>query len=260
MKKIMALIAAAIMAVSATSCEKVADPKGLAEEGKMVIGYTLIDPLNYEDESGELTGFETEFAKAVCEKMGVEPVFQQIDWNAKETELNAMSIDCIWNGMTITPERAENMSITEPYLENRQVLVVKAENVEKYTESVDGAKVVAEASSAGEELAENDEFFANADFAAVQSQATALMEVLSGTADVAIIDYVMAGSSTKEGKSYAELEIIDMDFESEEYGIAFRKDSRLTEQVNSIVDELIADGTLNDIAAKYGLEDLLIVE
>ncbi len=101
------------------------DYQYVTEKGTLVIGITYFAPMNYEDENGELIGFETEFAKAVCEKLGVEPVFQEISWNAKETELAAKNIDCIWNGMTITPERVENMSISIPYMQNKQVKVVK---------------------------------------------------------------------------------------------------------------------------------------
>ena len=90
-----------------------------------MIGITLFQPMNYFDDAGELTGFETEFAKAVCEKLGVKAVFQEISWNAKETELQAKNIDCIWNGLTITEERTAAMSITIPYMRNKQVLVVK---------------------------------------------------------------------------------------------------------------------------------------
>jgi len=101
------------------------DYQYVTEKGKMIIGITYFAPMNYENENGELVGFETEFAKAVCEKLGVEAVFQEISWNAKETELAAKNIDCIWNGMTITPERVENMSISIPYMQNKQVKVVK---------------------------------------------------------------------------------------------------------------------------------------
>ena len=96
-------------------------------KGKLVIGITYFAPMNYKDENGELVGFETEFAKAVCAQLGVEAVFQEISWSAKETELEAKNIDCIWNGMTITDERAENMSISIPYMQNKQVKVVKAD-------------------------------------------------------------------------------------------------------------------------------------
>lgn len=109
-----------------------ADWEYIKAKGTLVIGITYFEPMNYIDENNELTGFETEFAKAVCEILGVTPVFQEISWTAKETELNAKNIDCIWNGMTITPERQETMEISKPYMNNKQVLVVKSENVDKY--------------------------------------------------------------------------------------------------------------------------------
>ncbi len=257
MKKILAVAAAAAITVSAASCGNKSDVKKVEDNGTMKIGYTVVEPLNYPDESGELTGFETEFAKAVCDKIGVKPEFVKIDWDAKEAELKSGTIDCVWNGMTITPELKENISISDPYLLNRQVLVVRADDEAKYTESIEGAKVVAENGSAGARLAET---FENVTFTGVADQATTLMEVKSGTADVAVIDYVMAAYSVGEGTSYADLMFIDKGFEKEEYGIGFRKDSDLTEKVNNAIKELAADGTLNEIATKYGLEDLLLVK
>ena len=97
----------------------------IKEKGKMVIGITYFAPMNYLDKDNNLIGFETEFAKAVCEKLGVEAEFVEINWDTKEIELQAKNIDCIWNGMTITPERAENMSISVPYMQNKQVMVSK---------------------------------------------------------------------------------------------------------------------------------------
>ncbi len=99
----------------------------IKEKGELIIGITLFAPMNYEDENGELIGFETEFAEAVCEKLGVEANFVEINWNSKEIELNSKNIDCIWNGMTITEERVENMSISVPYMQNKQVMVSKAQ-------------------------------------------------------------------------------------------------------------------------------------
>ncbi len=98
----------------------------IKEKGKMVIGITYFAPMNYMDDKNELIGFETEFAKAVCEKLGVEAEFVEINWNSKEIELAANSIDCIWNGMTITDERLANMSISVPYMNNKQVMVAKS--------------------------------------------------------------------------------------------------------------------------------------
>lgn len=101
------------------------DYKYIIDKGELVIGITYFAPMNYLNDKQELVGFETEFAKAVCEKLGVNAKFQEISWNAKETELAAKNIDCIWNGMTITEDRLENMSISIPYMENKQVKVVK---------------------------------------------------------------------------------------------------------------------------------------
>ncbi len=99
----------------------------IKEKGTLIVGITLFAPMNYNDANGELTGFETEFAKVVAEKLGLKVEFQVIDWDSKETELNSKNIDCIWNGMTINDERKANMQISIPYMENKQVVVVKAD-------------------------------------------------------------------------------------------------------------------------------------
>ena len=101
------------------------DLQYIKDKGELIIGMTLFAPMNYHDDNNELIGFETEFAKAVCEKLGVEAKFVEINWDSKEIELNAKNIDCIWNGMTITDERLQNMSISVPYMENKQVMVSK---------------------------------------------------------------------------------------------------------------------------------------
>lgn len=236
----------------------------IAEKGELVIGITYFEPMNYMDENGELTGFETEFATSVCEKLGVKPVFQKIDWDSKEVELNAKTIDCIWNGLTITDDRMENMDISTPYMENKQVMVTKAENADKFTsaEALSGATVVAEKQSAGEEVAQSEDFFAQAEYISVDSQAKALLEVKSGTADIAVIDYVMSIGTLAEGSDYSDLTVVEgQEFSPEQYGIAFRKDSTKTlENVNGAIQELANEGTLAEIAEKYNLQDLLLVK
>lgn len=99
----------------------------IKNKGELVVGYTLFAPMNYFNANNEFVGFETEFAKAVGEKLGVKVKFQEIVWETKETELAAKNIDCIWNGMTIDDERKANMAISIPYMENKQVVVVKAD-------------------------------------------------------------------------------------------------------------------------------------
>ena len=241
------------MTVLFSSCNK---------KEEFVIGITYFEPMNYFDDNGELVGFETEFAKAVCDKLGLEPKFQEIDWNTKETELNSKAIDCIWNGMTITDERKENMGISEPYMQNKQVLVVKAENLEKFSDAANfaGAKIVAESKSAGEEVATTDELFKDSVFTAVDTQAKTLMEVKSGTADAAILDYVASIGMIGEGTDYDMLTVVDKyEFSPEQYGIAFRKDdNEMREKFQKAIDELMADGTIEKIAKKYKLDSLLV--
>ena len=235
----------------------------IKEKGEMIIGYTEFAPMNYKNDAGEFVGFETDFAKAVCEELGVEAKFQLISWEAKETELAAKTIDCIWNGMTITPERLEAMSISTPYMANKQVLIVKAENADKYLkpEDMDGAKVVAEVESAGEGVAKEDAFFANAQYTSVADQATALMEVASGVSDACVVDYVLSIGMIGEGTDYEDLVVVDsLAFADEEYGIAFRKDSDTTAAVNEAISALVESGKLMEIAEAYKLEKQLIAK
>ena len=234
----------------------------LESKGNLVIGITYFEPMNYMDENNELTGFETDFAKAVCEELKLEPKFQEIDWDSKEIELKTKSIDCIWNGLTITPERQENMDISIPYMENKQVMVCNKDKVAQFAESVEGASVVAESGSAGEDVAKEDEFFKGADYQPVQSQSTALLEVKAGTADIAIIDYVMSKGTLREDSDFADLAVVEeKTFSPEQYGIALRKNSAVTlEKLNAAIKAVYDSGKLKEIADKYNLADLLIVK
>ena len=270
-KKIIALCLVAALAVSMcfmfAACgddkKSATDAEYVQEKGKLVIGYTLFAPMNFEDDNQQLTGFETEFAKAVCAKLGLEAEFRLIEWSAKETELASKSIDCIWNGMTITPERAENMSISTPYMANKQVLVVKAENAAKYTtaDSLEGVRIVAEQESAGEEVAKTDAFFAKANYKEVATQADALAQVKAGYAEGCVVDYVCSIGMIGEGTDYADLVVVDeLAFADEQYGIAFRQGSDLTAKVNAAITELVNDGTLMTIAEKYKLQDQIIAK
>ena len=234
----------------------------LESKGNLVIGITYFEPMNYMDENNELTGFETDFAKAVCEELKLEPKFQEINWDSKEIELKTKSIDCIWNGLTITPERQENMDISIPYMENKQVMVCNKDKVAQFAESVEGASVVAESGSAGEDVAKEDEFFKGADYQPVQSQSTALLEVKAGTADIAIIDFVMSKGTIREDSDFADLAVVEeKTFSPEQYGIALRKNSAVTlEKLNAAIKAVYDSGKLKEIADKYNLADLLIVK
>lgn len=221
-------------------------------KGSMTIGYTVYEPMNYTDESGEFTGFDTELATAVCEKLGVEPDFVEINWDTKFVELEAKSIDCVWNGMTLTDDIQANQATTKPYVKNAQVVVMKADADYASTADLVGKTVAVEAGSAGQSTVEGDENLMQADVITKTVQTDCLMEVAAGTADAAVLDLTLASAMIGEGTDYADL-VIKEELNVEEYGVAFRKGSDAAAAVDAAFDELKADGTMQALADKYGL-------
>lgn len=232
----------------------------IKNKGTFVAGITYFEPMNYLDENGELTGFETEFTKAVCEKLGVTPEFQVIDWNKKEIELKSRTIDAIWNGLTVDEDRKENMAFSTPYIRNKQVIIVKKENADKYTDtaSMAGASIAFEAESAGQAAAEADATLKDCPHNSCEAQKDALMEVKAGTSDLGIIDYVMATASVGEGTDYNDIQILDsIELTPEEYAVGLRlEDVETVEKINGAINELAEDGTLKALCEKYNLADV----
>ncbi|MFQ7533009.1 MAG: transporter substrate-binding domain-containing protein [Faecalibacterium prausnitzii] len=244
--------AASGSAAASASETAASDLDYIKEKGKMVIGYTVYEPMNYTDADGNFTGFDTELATAVCEKLGVEPEFVEINWDTKVVELDAKSIDCIWNGMTLTDDIMANTATTKAYAKNAQVVVVKDGTDYSSTADLVGKTVVAEAGSAGEAAIEGDENLAQADYVSKSVQTDCLMEVAAGTADAAVLDLTLANAMIGEGTDYASLKIVD-ELNAEEYGVAFRKGSDAAAAVDAVFDELKADGTMQALADKYDL-------
>ena len=246
-------VASSAASGSAAASETAAsDLDYIKEKGKLVIGYTVYEPMNYTDADGNFTGFDTELATAVCEKLGVEPEFVEINWDTKVVELDAKSIDCIWNGMTLTDDIMANTATTKAYAKNAQVVVVKDGTDYASTADLVGKTVVAEAGSAGEAAIEGDENLAQADYVSKSVQTDCLMEVAAGTADAAVLDLTLANAMIGEGTDYASLAIVD-ELNAEEYGVAFRKGSDAAAAVDAAFDELKADGTMQALAEKYNL-------
>lgn len=265
MKKI--IVSALILALCLTTvfglaaCNNKEDWEYLEKKGEMVIGYTVFNPMNY-TENGEFVGFDTELAKAVCTELGVEPKFQEIDWDSKFTELQSKNIDCIWNGFTVTQERRYSADFTYSYLRNRQIAVVKAENAAVYTTiaSMAGAKLVAETKSAGETAIKSDNTLKNANYTAVDSQTGALLEVAAGRSDIAFVDSVMAEGTLAAGGDYSGLVIVQgIALTEEEYAIGIRRGSSATlEKIDNALKKLYANGTIATLAEKYNLTESLL--
>jgi len=260
MKKMKLLLSATIcagLAFSLAGCGK--------KKNKVVIGYTYFAPIAFEDENKKLTGFDVELAKAVFKQIDktygttTNVEFQEINWDAKETLLNNGTIDLVWNGLTITKERQQNMEISDPYLNNEQVAVIKKSDSAKYAdlESLKDAVCQVESGSAGEEVAEGKV----KELIKAESQLMALNAIKKGDGDVAIIDSVMAGYYTTNGALKDDLMIVkDLVLATEQYGIAAKKGN--TELINKINMSLIAikDTEFKTLAEKYGLAAYIAVK
>jgi polar amino acid transport system substrate-binding protein len=206
--------------------------------------------MDWIDENGEWTGFDAEYARAVAKEIGVEVEFIEIEWDNKEFEVESKKIDCVWNGMTITDALKQSMDITDAYVKNAQVVVMPKDKAADYTtvESLKDLSFAVEVESAGKGVAEDNGF----NYTELTYQSDAILEVHTGKADACIIDLTMADALTAEGATYENLTKV-MSLNEEEYGIGCRKGSDLCTEINTITDKLLADGTLDALAAKYEL-------
>ena len=255
MKKLLSLILSVVLLLTCfAGCATTdsSDLKAVRKKGKLVVGITEYAPMDFKDANGEWTGFDAEFARLFAKELGVGCEFYVIaDWTKKFMELDTRQIDAVWNGMTITEEATLNASVSNPYVVNAQIVVMKADKVGNYTDaaSLSGLSIAVENGSAGQTAANTID---GAKVVPLQDQAAALMEVAAGTADACVIDITMAYAMTGEGTSYADL-APGISLTSEEYGVAFRKDSDLTAKLNAFMEKLREDGTLQALADKYEL-------
>ena len=238
-----------------TAADAESDLAYVQDKGTLVVGITEFEPMDYKDENGEWIGFDADMAKAFGESLGVDVEFQVIDWDNKILELDGKTIDCVWNGMTLTDEVTSAMECTNAYLNNAQVVVVPADVADQYQdeESLSDLSFAVEAGSAGE--AEVSALGLN--YTPVSSQADALMEVASKSSDAAVIDSLMAGAMIGEGTGYADL-TYTIGLNSEEYGVGFRKGSDLAAALNDYFTTSLEDGSMEKVAETYGVQAALI--
>lgn len=238
-----------------TSEVLVEDVKTVQEKGKLVVGITDFEPMDFKDENGNWVGFDAEMAQAFAESLGVQAEFVEIEWDNKALELDSGNIDCVWNGMTLTDEVKSAMDCSNPYCNNAQIVIVPSDKADQY-QTVDSLKDLSfavEVGSAGEEQANEN----GLKFTAVQNQANALMEVAAGTSDAAIIDSLMAAAMVGENTSYDKL-TYTVKLNSEEYGVGLRKGSDLTAKLNDFFKTYYSEGKTQQIAEKYGVQAALI--
>lgn len=261
MKKLVALVLVAVMGLSMVGCGKKdssndskSDLEYVKEKGTLVVGVTDFAPMDYKGDSGNWIGFDADMASAFAESIGVKAEFVEIDWDNKIMELDGKTIDCVWNGMTLTDEVTSSMACSDAYCNNAQVVIVPQDKADQY-QTVDSIKELTfavEAGSAGEDQAKE----LGLNYTAVKAQSDALMEVAAGTSDAAIIDSLMAAAMVGEGTGYANL-TYTVGLNSEEYGVGFRKDSDLAAELNKFFKDSKADGSMEKCAEKYKVQAAL---
>ncbi len=272
MKKLLSIILIMTMAMALTACQSgkssssnsgssandseqsVDDLKSIKEKGKLVVGITDFEPMDYKDADNNWIGFDADMATAFAKELGVDVEFVEIDWDNKALELESGTIDCVWNGMTLTDEVMSAMSCSRAYCNNAQIVILPKDKVSDYpdVDSLKSLNFAVEAGSAGEQEATANGFT----YTAVKDQASALMEVAAGTSDAAIIDSLMAAAMVGDGTGYPDL-TYTFGLNSEEYGVGFRKGSNLTDELNAFFKKSYDDGTMKETADKYGVSAAL---
>ena len=263
MKKLFTLLLAAILLLS---CCALAEGAGLAnvlEKGKLVMGFDeAYPPMGFVDENGEHVGFDIDLAKEVTKRMGVELVLQPISWDAKELELGGGNIDCIWSGLTITPERKEQMTFTMPYLANEQIMVVMADSGIASVADTAGKVLGTQAGSASVDVLDANPAVkdALAEIALSDDFVAALMDLRLGGIDVLLIDSVVGNYYIAQQDDPAAFAVLPEILQAEEYGIAVRKgENTLADAINAQLIAISEDGTLDTIRANWFANDVTTV-
>ena len=224
----------------------------LKGRGEFVLGLDdSFPPLGFRDESNNIVGYDIDLAKEVCARLGVTLRCQPIDWAAKEQELNTGNIDCIWNGFTITPERLEALSFTKAYLDNAQVVIVRGDSGYKTLADLAGKSVGLQAGSSAADALNASDFSATVKTVVeFKDNLTALMDLEIGGVDAVVMDMVVGNYNIKtSGKNFV---VLSETLSTEEYGIGFRKaDVKLRDEVQKVLEEMAADGTVAAISEKW---------
>ncbi len=230
------------------------------DSGKFVLGLdATFKPMGYTDENDEIVGFDIDVAEEVCERMGVDLVKQPINWDTKEEDLDAGRIDCIWNGMSVNPSRAEAMNLSDPYMKNAMVFVVPADSDAETMSDLADASIGVQNGSTAQTILEGSEIGSSCSIQAMATNIEALQQMEFGFVDAVFLDSVVAEYEiTSSGKDYV---ILPDGLEEEEYAIGFRKnDQKLRDEVQKILSEMKADGTLGKISTEWFGSDITTVK
>ena len=240
----LSLVPAMLMGCGKKETAASSDLDYIKQKGTLVVGITDFAPMDYQDADGSWIGFDADLTKAFAESLGVEVQFQTIEWDNKVMELDGKTIDVVWNGMTLTDEVTSSMACSNAYCNNAQVVILPADKAADYdtVDSLSGLRFAVESGSAGMAQAEEK----GLTYTDVVDQATALLEVKSGTADAAIIDSLLAIGPVLNAET------------GEQYGVGFRKGSDAVAALNEFFRQQWESGALQALAEQYGVQAALI--
>lgn len=264
-KKFIALAAGVALTLSMAACGGKSESAAGGEKAKgdtFTVGFdAAFPPFGFKDDSGEYVGFDLELAQEVASRNGWEYKAQPIAWDAKDMELDSGTIDCIWNGFTITG-RESDYAWSKPYINNKIVFVVTAESGIKNVADLAGKNVEVQADSSGlaamEDPANAELVKSLAGYTTVPDYNTGLLDLESGGTQAIAMDQTVAQYQIKQ-RGEEKFTVIDPGFTGEEYGIGFKLGNEaLRDQVQKTLDEMIADGTFAKIAKKWGQQDVVI--
>ncbi len=269
MKRIIAVcLCLAAMLLSLPGCGKNADtPKNadnslqkVLDSGQFVLGLDVgFPPMGFTDEKGEITGFDIDVAQEVCSRLGVKLVKKGIDWEKKEDILNDGTIDCIWNGLSVTPGRKGAMNFSEPYMKNELIFVVRQDSSAKAVPDLAGSTIGVQSGATAHELLQSSSLYPKISIVTFNDNLTLLQQLKQGTVDAALVDSVVAFyyMSSNDEPFF----ILPSSLGEEKYAIGFRKgDQKLRDRVQEIISDLKTDGTLGKISKKWFGSDITIVK
>lgn len=249
---------------SAKKETKTEDSKDKENSDKQfIVGFDAeYPPYGYKDDNGEYVGFDLDLAQEVCARNGWELVKQPIDWDSKDMELNSGSIDCIWNGFTMTG-REDDYTWSKPYVDNSIVVVVKEGSGIEKKEDLAGKVIAVQADSSGlaaltdeEDNEENLKLAASfSDLQQVADYNTAFMNLEAGAVDAIVVDIGVADYQLESRTGFV---MLDDKIRTEQYAVGFKLgNEELRDQVQSTLDEMVKDGTFDDVAKKWDLSDMV---
>ena len=259
------VVAAALLAL--TGCggaekDAAADDGSLQrviDAGQLVLGLDAsFPPMGFTDEAGEIVGFDIDVAQEVCDRLGVTLVKCPIDWDTKEDDLNSGVIDCIWNGMSVTPSRAEAMSLSEPYMKNELIFVVSGDSDAKSLRDLKGRTVGVQSGSTAQDVLAASNLGKDVSILALGDNLELLEQLKSRTVDAVLLDSVVAYYFIFT--SDARYVVLPDSLGEEEYALGFRKaDQTLRDKVQELLGDMKADGTLGNISQKWFESDITII-